>query len=55
MQTKYVSKVQMNGRICLGPEIMKVLQVEVGDYVQLFINPKGPQVKIQKVMPYKIC
>lgn len=44
----------MNGRISLGKEIMLCLDVKEGDFVQLVINPEGPEVKIQKVMPYEI-
>jgi len=33
---------------------MKVLEIVEGDYVQLIVNPKGPEVKIQKIMPYEI-
>lgn len=50
----FVSKIHVNGRICLGEKIMAALEVEDGDYVQLIINPQGPEVKIQKVMPYEI-
>jgi bifunctional DNA-binding transcriptional regulator/antitoxin component of YhaV-PrlF toxin-antitoxin module len=50
----FVSKVQVAGRICLGDEVMKALKVNVGDFVQLIINPQGPEIKIQKVSPYEI-
>lgn len=52
--TVFVSKVQVNGRICLGEKVMAALELEDGEYVQLIINPQGPEVKIQKVMPYEI-
>ncbi len=52
--TVFVSKVQVNGRICLGEKVMAALEVQDGDYVQLIINPQGPEVKIQKIAPYEI-
>ena len=51
---KNVSKVTTNGRITLGEEVMKTLDIAEGDFVQLIVNPQGPEVKIQKVMPYEI-
>lgn len=50
----FVAKITTNGRICLGDKVMAALEVQDGDYVQLIINPQGPEVKIQKVMPYEI-
>lgn len=52
--TKSVSKIAVNGRITLSQEIMDALGVREGDFVQLIVNSKGPEVKIQKVMPYEI-
>lgn len=54
MKTEFVSKVQVHGRVNLGEEIMKALDIVEGDFVQFIINPEGPQVLIQKVMPYEI-
>lgn len=51
---KFCSKVTTNGRITLGEEVMVALDLNKGDFVQLLVNPKGPEVKIQKVMPCKI-
>lgn len=53
-KVKYISKVTTNGRITLGQEVMQALEVEEGDFVQLIVNPKGPEVKIQKVTPYEL-
>lgn len=53
-EVRNVSKVTTNGRISLSDEIMKALYVKEGDYVQLIVNPKGPEVKIQKVLPCEI-
>jgi bifunctional DNA-binding transcriptional regulator/antitoxin component of YhaV-PrlF toxin-antitoxin module len=54
MPVVFVSKITTNGRICLGEKVMKALEVADGDYVQLIVNPKGPEVKLQKVLPYEI-
>jgi bifunctional DNA-binding transcriptional regulator/antitoxin component of YhaV-PrlF toxin-antitoxin module len=54
MRVVFVSKIHVNGRICLGEDVMKALDVADGDYVQLIVNPQGPEVKIQKVSPYEI-
>lgn len=54
LKTVYVSKVTTNGRISLSRGVMGALGVAEGDFVQLIINTGGPEVKIQKVMPYEI-
>jgi len=52
VKTVFVSKVQMGGRICLGAEVMKILDIREGDLAQLVSN--GTQIKIQKVTPNAI-
>lgn len=51
MKTANCSRVQTSGRISLGDDVMQVLELKVGDFVQLVIDSKTSEVRLQKITP----